>query len=215
MKTPKNKRTGGWQTNIEYFEDYVIKTPKTIEEITATVFKYLNHIGKIDELEKRVSAVQKDWEVGLKIVKSGRIPYKMLGHLEFLDGGKIKQTKVDVLQDIWDELYNCGKESEMKVIVDKSLDFIVELWRYGVGDKTFKIGYEYGRMGDEIILIDFGELTEDKKVIEKKIRKKAWEGKMKEYSHPEVAEYFNEKASEIFTLEVLNENWGKYGKSTL
>ena len=206
----KKQRTGGWQVNVEYFEDYVIKTPKTVEEITATVSKYLNHIGKIDELEARVKDMHEDWETGLKIVKSGRIPYKMFGHLEFLDGSRIKQSKVAVLQDIWDELYDSGKENEMKAVVDKSLDFVVELWRYGVADKTFKVGYEYGLMDGEIMLIDFGELTRDRKMIENKVKKRKWEGKMKEYSHPEVAKYFNERAKEVLTLDVLEKNWGKY-----
>jgi len=208
--TDKKQRTGGWQANVEYFEDHVIKTPKTVEEITATVSKYLNHIGKIDELEARVKEMQDDWETGLKIVKTGRIPYKMFGHLEFLDDGKIKQRRVEVLQDVWDELYNAGKESEMRAVVDKSLDFVVELWKYGIFDKTFKVGYEYGLMGEDIMLIDFGELSEDKNILENKILKRKWESKMIEYSHPEVAKYFNERAKEVFTLDVLNKNWEKY-----
>jgi len=205
-------RSGGWQVNVEYFDNYVVKTPKTVEEIRATVSKYLNHIGKLDELENRVSYMQRDWEIGLEIVKRGHIPNSMFGYLEFLDGGKIKQRRVNVLQDVWEDMYNSGKQDAAREIVDKSLDFIVELWKYGVHEKTFKVGYEYGLMDGDIMLIDFGELCEDRNVVIKEINEKKWVGQMAKYSNSGILDYFNEQADKKLTLKVLEENWGKYNR---
>lgn len=199
----------GWQANIEYFEDYVIKTPKTLEEMKIEITRYLESIGKIAELEKRVKDMQEGWARGLKLVSNSRIPNKMLGYLEFLDNGKIKQRRVLVLESVWNELVAKGKKKEMKKIVDLTLAFIVELWRYGVHETTGKIGYEFGLMGQDIILIDFGELSEKRSTAEKQIAKRYWEKSITKYCSKEVADYFNERAKKVLTKEKLYLNWGK------
>ena len=199
----------GWQANIEYFEDYVIKTPKTLEEMKIEITRYLESIGKIEELEKRVKDMQEGWARGLKLVSNSRIPNKMLGYLEFLDNGKIKQRRVLVLESVWNELVAKGKKEEMKKIVDLTLAFVVELWRYGVHETTGKIGYEFGLMGQDIILIDFGELSEKRSTAEKQIAKRYWEKSITKHCSKEVADYFNERAKKVLTKEKLYLNWGK------
>ena len=47
--------------------------------------------------------------------------------------------------------------------MNKAINFIIELWKYGIHEKTGKIGYEFGLMKNKIILIDFGEISENKK----------------------------------------------------
>ena len=199
----------GWQVNIEYFEDYVIKTPKTESEIRETITRYLNSVGKIEELDKRIKDMQDGWARGLDIISKTKIPPKMLGYLEFLEHGKIKQKRVRVLEEVWNQLVKNGKTEEMKKIVGKTLEFILELWKYSVHETTGKIGYEFGLMDKDIILIDFGELSQKKSTAEKQITKKYWGKSISKYCTKEVAEYFNKKANEILTIENLNKNWGK------
>ena len=197
----------GWQANIEYFGDYVIKTPKTESEIRETVTRYLNSIGKIGELDKRVKDMQTGWVNGLKIISNSKIPPKMLGYPEFLDEGKIKQKRVRVLEEVWNELIKNGKIKEMKNIVDKTLEFIIELWKYGIHETTGKIGYEFGLMGEEIILIDFGEICKNKNTAKKQIMKKYWEKNINKHCTKEVADYFNMKAISTLTINNLDKNW--------
>jgi len=197
----------GWQVNVEYFEDYVIKTPKTESEIRETITSYLAPKGKLGELDKRVKDMQTGWTNGLKIISKAKIPPKMFGYLEFLDAGKIKQRRVKVLEEVWNELVEKGKIEEMKTLVDKTLEFIIELWKYGVHETTGKIGYEFGLMGKEIILIDFGEICENKETAEKQITKKYWEKSINKHCTKEVADYFNMRAKEILTIDCLNKNW--------
>ena len=203
-------RSGGWQANIEYFDDYVIKTPKTVEEISEEIFNFLKFKGRLAELDDTVKKMQEDWQIGLRLIKEKKIPNKMLGNLEFLEGGKIKQTRVLVLQDAWAELYDNGKTDEMKTLMKKTMNFIIELWRYGVHEKTFKIGYEFGVMGEDNILIDFGELGNEKRVAEKQIKEKKWMKQMEGYSCQDILDCFNKLANEMLTLDVLNENWDRY-----
>ena len=207
MDKNRLQRKGGWQANVEYFDDYVIKTPKTKDEIIERVHKYLNKIGKLEELDERVSDMQKGWKDGLEIIQGKDLPLGMLGFLEFLEDGRIKKRRVVVLEDIWNDLADTKQFDEMKLIIDKTIDFIVELWKYGLHEKTGKVGYEFGLMDDKIILIDFGELTEDKNAVEKQIKKEYWEKPILKHCRKEVGDYFNLKAGEILTLETLNENW--------
>jgi len=198
----------GWQAKIEYFKDYVIKTPKTELEIRESITKYLNSKGKIEELDKRVKDMQTGWIEGLRIISKAKIPLKMLGYLEFLEKGKIKQRRVRVLEEVWNELVKNEKIEEMKILVDKTLEFIIELWKYGIHEKTGKIGYEFGLMGKDIILIDFGEICENQNTAEKQITKKYWEKSINEYCTKEVANYLNMKATKMLTIANLNKNWG-------
>jgi hypothetical protein len=197
----------GWQANIEYFEDYVIKTPKTESEIRETITRYLNSIGKIEELDKRVKDMQMGWIEGIRIISKSKIPPKMLGNLEFLKNGKIKQEKVIALEEAWNELVKDGKIKEMKNLVDKTLKFIMKLWKYKIHEKTGKIGYEFGLMGEDIILIDFGEICQNKNIAKKQIIKRYWEKSINKHCLKEVANYFNKKAIKVLTIENLNKNW--------
>jgi len=199
----------GWQANIEYFKDYVIKTPKTEQEIRETVARYLNSIGKIEELDKRVKDMRDGWIRGKEIILNTKIPLKMLGNVELLEDGRVKQRRCRVLEEVWNELFKNGKIAEMESLIDKSLNFILDLWKYGIHETTGKIGYEFGLIGEDIILIDFGELSQKKSTAEKQIAKKYWEKSIAKYCEKEVAECFNKKASIMLTLDNLNKNWGE------
>ncbi len=201
------EKYGGWQANIEYFEDYVIKTPKTNKQMREVISSYLTSIGKMEELEKRLKDMKKGWKEGIRILSKKRIPSKMLGYLEFLKDGKIKQKKVIILEDFWNESVDKGENNKMKKAVDKTINFIIQLWKYGVHEKTGKIGYEFGLMGDEIILIDFGEICDKKEIVKKQIVKKYWKKNLEKHCRREVVDYFNKKADEKLTVKMLNNIW--------
>ena len=207
-------RDGGWQVNVEYFPDYVIKTPKTEGEIREKISRYLSVIGKMEELDKKVLDMQEGWKEGLNIVASKNLPNEMLGFVEFLPNGKVKQTRVQVLQDVWKECIEKGDLNKMEKTVEGVIEFITELWRYGVHEKTFKVGYEFGLMGERIMLIDFGELGTDKEVARRQLKKKSWNKNLDEHCPREVGVYFNKVAELKFTEQVLDENWGKYESSS-
>jgi len=100
-KLNRKKSVGGWQVNVEYFKDYVIKTPKTETEIKERITNYLKARGGINKLERRVRSMQKDWKYSLKLVVKKNIPMRLLGYPEFLEDGKIKQKKVNNILGGW------------------------------------------------------------------------------------------------------------------
>ena len=72
-----NERKGGWQVNVEYFDDYVIKTPKTDSEMRETISRYLNHIGKPEQLDKRVKDMVEGWKNGIRILSEKKAPVRI------------------------------------------------------------------------------------------------------------------------------------------
>ena len=204
---PEKKKQGGWQANVGFYDNYVIKTPKTKREMIAKIRPYLIAKGKLDELDKRVKDMQEGWKRGLEIISKKSIPPKMLGYPEFLSKGRIKQKKAIILEDVWNDSVDDGNIDYMKEIVDKSIEFIISLWKYGIHETTGKIGYEFGLLENEVILLDFGELTENKNTAEKQIAKKYWENHLAKYCRKEVQDYFNLRASKKLTLSKLNRVW--------
>lgn len=200
---------GGWQISIEYFDNYVIKTPKTKKEITKKISNYLASKGKMDELNKRVKKMQEDWKNSLKILSEKNVPKILLGNIEVLPNNKIKQNRAKVIQNVIWELYEKKNEREIKNIIEKILNLIVELWKYGVHEKTGKVHYEMGLIGKRVVLLDIGEITDNKETAKKQIKKRYWEKSVKEYFPKEIASYFNKRAKRILTLKTLEENWEK------
>lgn len=203
-------KSGGWQCNVEYFKDYVIKTPKTEDQIKKRIGNYLESHNKLDELKKRVKDMQRDWKNSIDLINKKKLPLNFLANTEFLENGKIKQTRVIMLSYIFQELYDKNKIEELKLIINKTVDFIIKFWRYGLVEKTSKIGMEFGLMNNEIVLVDFGELSDEKKVAEKQVVELKWYKNLEKYLNKEIADLFIKFAKKKLTLKVLNENWEKF-----
>jgi len=200
-------KQGGWQVNVEYFDDYVIKTPKTKKEIIERVKSYLKSKGKLEELDKRVKDMQEDWKFSISLIKKKKFPSELIGNIEFLKDGKIKQSRAIVLEDILKRVYKEKKINELKRIISQTLDLILELWKYGIVEKTSKIGSEMGIVNGKVILIDIGELSNRKDIAERQINNKKWYKDLNERFGEDIANIFMNLAEKKLTLKVLNDNW--------
>jgi hypothetical protein len=201
-------KNGGWQCNIKYFDDYVIKTPKTEQEIREKVRRYLASKNQLEELEDRVKDMQEDWKNSIKLIKKKKLPLSLLAFPEFLSDGKIKQKKVVMLDELFLKLRKEKKIKELNELMLEILETIKEFWKYGLVDKTGKISSEFGVLGGKVVLIDFGELSDNKEIAEKQIRKLKWYENLAKYNGEEVANLFINLAKEKLTLEKLDELWG-------
>jgi len=117
----------GWQMNVEIYEDYVIKYPKNKEQIIESILPYLKSIGKEEELEERTIKMIDGTSKALQIIKKVNIPYKYLAGMIVLENGKIKQDKVLLLDDIFENLKD---KQQIKKIIDDYINFVVLLWKY-------------------------------------------------------------------------------------
>ncbi|MDP7521166.1 MAG: hypothetical protein QF567_02945 [Candidatus Pacearchaeota archaeon] len=200
------RRIGGWQCWIDFYEDYVIKTPKTKEEIEENVSRYLRSINKIERLEKIVKTMLNDIKKSTKIINSSKIPKRLLGDVEFLEKGKVKQKRAIVLSEA---LTNSSNEA--KELIKKTTSFLIELWKYGIHEKTFKIWSNYGVLDKRIILIDLFELTNNKEKVKKQIQKRKWNRpeKFRKILSEKLTNYFINELDKKLTIKNLNKYWNK------
>lgn len=203
-------RDGGWQVEVKYFDDYVIKTPRDREEVRKRIYNHFKSSDKLDKLEETTDKIISDWNESLEIIKKGNIPLEIFANLEFLDNGSIKQTKVTVLEDIFNELIENKDLEKAKNLVDKVIDFMISLWKYGIHEKTFKFYTEFGLLNNKIVLIDIGEITDNIEGVKKQIefKKPKLQG-IRRYYNDEILDYFNEQLFKKMNLETLKKNWGE------
>ena len=201
-------KKGGWQTNIKYFKNYVIKTPKTEQEIRERITPHYERIGDIPRIKEKIKKLKSDWINSVKIVKSGIIPLELLAFPEFLRDGKIKQKRVKMLSEEFEELISANKLKESKRLVDKVIEFILNLWSYGVHEVTFKFYTEMGLLNGNIVLVDIGELTDDKEVVKRQLIKgyKKLED-LRKYHHDKILNYYQDQIKKKLTIDKLNKVW--------
>ena len=209
----KSERLGGWQFWVDIYDDYVIKTPKNREEVEEEVKKFLIWKNKIEELEERTNKMISDVKYSEKIIKRTKVPRKFLADLEFIKEGKIKQKKVVLLENEFNRL----SKNEQEGLVKKICKLILELWEYGIHEKTFKIlsnfgvNGNYGLSSGQVVLIDPFEITSDKEKVLNQIINKKWHKPevFRKHLSEEMTNYLIMELDKTFTEENLNKYWKK------
>ena len=199
------KRLGGWQFWVDLHDTYVIKTPKSRDDIKEKVEKFLRWKNKLDELDERTNKMILDIKNATKIIKKSKIPRKYLAELEFLENGKIKQKRVKPLDEVLKKL---NKKERLKLI-DKIAKFLLGLWGYGIHENTYKFFSNLGLEKERVVFIDPFEITSNKNKVLRQIKKQKWakpEKYQKHLSEDEV-DYLMKTLNKTFTEENLNKFW--------
>jgi len=201
----EQKRLGGWQFWVDLHEDYVIKTPRNRDEIKEKVDKFLRWKNKLEELDERTDKMILDVKNATKIIKKSKIPKKYLANLEFLENGKIKQKRVKPLDEVLKDLDKSGRLK----LIDKIMKFLLEMWKYGIHENTYKFFSNLGLDKEKIVFIDPFEITSNKDKVLKQIKKQKWAKPEKYQKHLSENEinYLMKKLNKTFTLENLNNFW--------
>lgn len=203
------KRVDGWQTWVDIYEDHVIKTPKSRREINKKVESWLKVEGKLDQLKWRVDSLHNNIAKSVRLIKRSKVPLKLLGNPDFLEGGRVKQELAEPLEKIINKYINAKDMQNVKSIIDKFIRLTLILWDYGIHEKTFKFDVNFGLIEGEVVLIDLFELTGNKETVKKQIKKRMCDrpwGLNKKY--PEfVSNYYVEQSKKYFTLENLEKHW--------
>lgn len=203
----------GWQCFVEINDSCVIKKFKTKEQIAKKIEEYLNTEKKSPEsLEERTDRVYADIKNSLRILENSNIPRNLLANAK-ISKDTIKQDKVFLLGDKINELLDKNKLDEAKKLIRSLIDFILELWKYKIHEKTYKFNLNYGvDNGGNIVLIDFLEITDDKEKVKKQIVNKKWD-KPERYLDKidmKIARFLLDLANKELNLDNLEKNWGKY-----
>jgi hypothetical protein len=201
----QNKRLGGWQFWVDLYDSYVIKTPKTRSEIKEEVEKFLRWKNKMEELDERTNKMISNIKKATKIIKKSKIPKKYLAGLEFIESGKIKQKRVIPLDKYLEKL---NKKERLRLI-DKIMKFLLEMWKYGMHEYTYKFFSNLGLDKGRIVFIDPFEITSNKKKVLEQIKKQKWakpEKYKKHLSDKEIT-YLINKLNKTFTKENIKKYW--------
>jgi len=206
------KRLGGWQVWVEIHRGHVIKLPKSKEEIREKVRKFVEWQKKpLSEVDILTDRAIKDLEYSTRILKKSGVPKRFIGEAEFREDGSIWQKRGIELKENFRKLIKQNKINKAKKIIQRLFELIMALWAYGIHEKTFKFFSNYGEFEDKLFLLDFLEVTGNKKKVEKQLRKVKWNkpDNIKEVLGDELTNYFVKCGKKYLTVDNLNKHWKK------
>jgi broad specificity phosphatase PhoE len=211
----KPKVLGGWQYNVRILPNSVIKTPKTKKEIRKEIQRFLEWKDKKEDPNIRVEKMILDRKESVIIIKNSKLPLKYFANPRFSKGGIIKQDKVKIVEESIKDLYKKGKIRELKILLKEILKFVNFLWENSISEKTGKFYSCLGRNKSQMVLADFGEITNKREKVEKQLEKKWW-GNTTEWLEKNcdknIANFFNKNVEKMLSLAVLGKKWGTKDK---
>ncbi len=163
-----NKIGKGLQYVVYDYGDRVLKIPRSIYGIIFTLFKWAFFEPSYLFFNKHIKNLEHSRVNSITGIKSRKIKPSLLGNPVF-DGNNIWQDKAIPLKKLIK-----SEENLEKIFRDYAI-FIKECWKYGFQDRIFNFGINYGLdRNEKIILLDFGELTFDKREVAKLISSHHW-----------------------------------------
>ena len=116
---------------------------------------------------------------------------------KFINKYDFEQDKVKPLHEVFEHLDSNG----IKKLIDKFIEFNLKLLNLGVIDKGFNITKNYGINNEgEIVLIDIGELFDDKELIKKQLKDRGW-------THSYVGGCIKDKEAQDYFISEMDRNF--------
>lgn len=192
----------GWQyTTYDLENGRVFKKFHSWLKAYLVIFKEIFPFNKDSffEIPSFIKDVKRKANESFEILKRVNIPQEWMANPRFINKYDFEQDKVRPLHEVFEDL----DSEEIKQIIDKFIEFNLRLFNLGVIDKGFNITKNYGLNKDgQIVLIDIGELFDDKELITQQIKDRGW---VKNYvagciQDKEAREYFINEMDRNFNL---------------
>lgn len=207
------RERGGWQCKVLLHKGYVIKEPRTYEELRKKSYRWLKEYKRRNE--RQISEIAKecfdDIKKGKRLIKRSKIPGRYIGNPVFYKDGRVKQERAITLGTKIHNLVKKGKIKEAEKIIDSFFDSIKVLWSYGLHEKPYKLNENFGIIKDHVILLDLFELTDSYDSVKKSLRR----GINMDYRTlrwmvtKRMVPYYKKTARKTLNLKTLNECWKK------
>jgi len=192
----------GWQYTVYDLENgKVLKKFHSWAKAYVVIFKEIFPFN--DDSFFEIPSFIKDMKIkvddSLRIIKTKNIPKEWMANPKFVNKYDFEQDKVIPLHDIFEKL----NTEESKGIINQFVDFNKKFLEIGVIDKSFNITKNYGiNLTGDIVLIDIGELYDDKELIAKQFKNRVWD---KSYvsgciKDEEVQKYFIQQMDKNFVI---------------
>jgi UDP-N-acetylmuramyl pentapeptide synthase/poly-gamma-glutamate capsule biosynthesis protein CapA/YwtB (metallophosphatase superfamily) len=202
----------GWQCRVYVFKNHVIKVLKSAEESWDTIAR--EYKGDTAEAFKIVrEAVQPS----IDLIARNKPPVPLLGNFEVLAEGVFRQARGENLGEALAQLLRQGKLAEIGALLTATLDLVIELWRYGLSETSWKFNKNYGVLNNgDVTLLDCLELTGDREFVQRHIEQSRWLEKNQRFIGDLpilLCDEFKVMLKARLTSQVLALEWGtKLGK---
>jgi len=192
---------------FEISSDTVIKFTKSKLRIFAFIFlaNRFNIQNTIKEYKNVISSIQELKNTYSKILTSVS-DKSIIGNPLFINDNDYKQDKVKELRNI-----NDLDEQQFIEVINDYTNLLKKLWSFRISDSVFNFSINCGyNKNNELILLDFNEMTFSKSEAEHQIINKVW---LKRSSYlcltKEKQKTFENIMNKEITLEMLEKCWAK------
>lgn len=196
----------GWQCKVYIFQYHVIKVLKTYEESWQTVTK--EYAGDTAEA---VAIVRNAVLPSIALLAKNRPPAALVAFFEVLGEGVYLQKRGQNIGEVVARHIKRAELQEIRSLLQRTLELVLELWRYGLSETSWKFNKNFGVTDDgEIALLDSLELTGDFDFIRSQLEAKRWRKKNNRFIErlpPPLDEEFRTLAENILTPETLLAVW--------
>ncbi|NVN96561.1 MAG: hypothetical protein HXX18_14925 [Bacteroidetes bacterium] len=164
----------GWQyTTYDLENGRVLKKFHSWSKAYLVIFREIFPFNKdsLFEIPSFIKDVKRKADESFEILKRVNIPQEWMANPRFINKYDFEQDKVQPLHKVFENLDSEG----IKNIIDQFIIFNLRLFNLGVIDKGFNITKNYGINNEgQIVLIDIGELFDDKESVIKQIKDRGW-----------------------------------------
>lgn len=182
-----------------FFRQYLyIRRAKIRKHKSYNFIIILKEISKVNELHEKSNHHIK------KILQ--KMDGEIFGNPIFINNDDYIQDKVQPINKI---IKSCSKR-KAKRIINQYIALIHKTWQYGFSEKIYNfLGNNGIDCKGNLIQLDFGELTFNKKLIAKKIKNKKWleTTSFKKFPNGYKKEYYCKQMDKRISIENLNNLW--------
>ena len=190
----------GWQyTTYDLGNGRVLKKfhswPKAYFVILKEIFPF--NKDSLFEIPSFIKDVKRKADESFEVLKRVNVPQEWMANPRFINKYDFEQDKVKPLHEVFKNL----DTNNIKKIIDQFIEFNLKLLNLGVIDKGFNITKNYGiNNNGEIVLIDIGELFDDKELIRKQLRDRGW-------THSYVGGCIKDKEAQDYFISEMDRNF--------
>ena len=190
----------GFQYNVYSAGDKVRKVPKSrLNLYNSLKFWHTSQRGLLSALrgdERRKAAIR-----GLK---SRDIPLEDLFRIESFEGQEVIQKRLIPVDEILS-----SSEKNFEEVAEDYFELLHELWSYGIGDTVYNFTVNCGYDGEELVMMDFGEVTFSKEKVLEAVRDEKWKSQWSYTTDltDKERKIFRSKAEKNFTVEKVEKLW--------
>lgn len=196
----------GWQCKVYIFQHHVVKVLKTYEETWQTVAREFS-----GDTAEAVGIVRGAVQPSIALLAEHRPPPALVACFEVLGEGIFLQKRGENIGDVVARHIKQAEFQEIRSLLERTLELVLELWRYGLSETSWKFNKNFGVTEDgQVALLDCLELTGDRDFVLGQLVKKRWRKKNKHFIErlpPTLGEEFRAMAERYLTAEMLLEVW--------